>query len=249
MNLDSFLGFSHSLLNNPAFVMKTNPDATSYFWASNHSASESTSGAILLNGSEVAFTGKCGGSTFPASSTFTWGTQSITAPGANQGHDVLLARFNSTTGACLSLNKIISSNATIDFGAAIAKDVSGDYIIGGGFAGTLYDVNNSTVVNEGGDSDFFITKFSTQPCLPLSSESFEEESLNIFPNPVKDIFTISVKENTNYQLYTLTGILVKKGNINISDNTIIINELVTGCYLLQLHSESGKSQTLKVIKE
>ena len=246
LNMDSFLGLSNSSFGT-AFVMKTNPTATSSLWVSNpnNSAGFGSFAGLLMNNSELAFT-----SGFASSSmNLTWGTQSISVPGANQGSDVLLARINSTTGACLSLNKISSSTPSIDFGAAIVKDASGDYIIGGGFGGTLYDVNNNTVVNEGGDSDFFITKFSTQACLPLSSESFEEAKMNIYPNPVQNAFTVPVKENTTYKLYTITGILVKEGSVNTNENTITISKLASGCYLLHLQSETGKSESVKVIKE
>lgn len=245
LNLDSFLGFSHNLPASPAFVMKTNPTATTSLWASNHNAVDALGGAILYNNTELVYTGMCAGT----GSIFTWGTQSIPAPGANQGYDVLLARFNSTTGACMNLNKINSNTPSTDFGAAIVKDASGDYVIGGAFGGTLYDVNNNTVVNEGGDSDFFITKFSTQACLPLSSESFEKSKTNIYPNPVQNAFTVPVKENTNYQLYTITGVLVKEGSVNTIENIISISNLPAGCYLLQLQLENGKRESVKVIKE
>lgn len=246
LNIDSFLGFSNSSFGT-AFVMKTNPTATNSLWVSNpsNSAGFGSFAGLLINNLEVAFT-----SGFASSSpNLTWGTQSITVPGANQGSDVLLVRINSATGACLSLNKITSNTPSTDFGAAIVKDASGDYVIGGGFGGTLYDVNNNTVVNEGGDSDFFITKFSTQPCLPLNSESFEEVKTSIYPNPVQNAFSVPVKENTKYELYTITGILVKVGSVNTSENTITISEFASGCYLLHLQSESGKKESVKVIKE
>jgi hypothetical protein len=246
LNIDSFLGFSNSSFGT-AFVMKTNPTATSSLWVSNpnNSAGFGSFAGLLINNSELAFT-----SGFASSSmNLTWGTQSISVPGANQGSDVLLARINSTTGGCLSLNKITSNTPSTDFGAAIVKDVSGDYVIGGAFGGTLYDVNNSTVVNEGGDSDFFITKFSTQPCLPLGSESFEEAKTKIYPNPVQNAFTVLVKEKTNYQLYTITGVLVKEGSVNTIENIISISNLPAGCYLLQLQLETGKRESVKVIKE
>lgn len=246
LNIDSFLGFSNSSFGT-AFVMKTNPTATSSMWVSNpnNSAGFGSFAGLLINNSELAFT-----SGFASSSmNLTWGTQSITVPGANQGSDVLLVLINSATGACLSLNKITSNTPSTDFGAVITKDASGDYVIGGGFGGILYDVNNNTVVNEGGDSDFFITKFSTQPCLPLSSESFEQVKTNIYPNPVQNAFSVPVNEKTSYQLFTITGVLVKEGSINITENTITISQFASGCYLLHLQSESGKKEIVKVIKE
>jgi hypothetical protein len=246
LNGNSFLGFSNSLYG-AGFLMKTNPTATSSLWAS--SPSNSTTGratprAIYNNGSEIAITSSAG-----AGPILTWGSQTITVAGSNQGTDVLLARFNSATGACISLNKITSSTPSSDFGSAITKDASGDYIVGGGFGGALYNVNNVATWNEGGDTDFFIAKFATQPCQPLSSESFEETNIAIYPNPVQNIFTVPVKENTKYQLYTITGVLVKEGSVTTAENTISISELSSGCYVLKLQSESNKIETVKVIKE
>lgn len=243
LNMSSFLGLSHPLYGT-GFLMKTNPTATNAIWTSTPSLGGVGCNKIYNNGSEITVTGTAGGGP-----NLTWSLQTLTIPGANQGSDVLLARFNSATGACISLNKITSSTPSSDFGAAITKDASGDYIVGGGFGGALYNVNNVATWNEGGDTDFFIAKFATQPCQPLSSESFEETNIAIYPNPVQNIFTVLVKENTKYQLYTITGVLVKEGSINTAENTISISELSSGCYVLKLQSESNKIETVKVIKE
>jgi hypothetical protein len=244
LNMSSFLGFSNSFVGAP-FLMKTNPTATNALWISTPSNGGVSCDAIYNNGIEIAITGLCSG----VSTNLTWGSQTLTIPGANQGSDVLLARINSATGACISLNKIVSSSPSSDFGAAITKDASGDYIVGGGFGGALYNVNNVATWNEGGDTDFFIAKFASQPCQPLNSESFEETNIAIYPNPVQNIFTVPVKENTKYQLYTITGVLVKEGSVTTAENTISISELSSGCYVLKLLSESNKIETVKVIKE
>ena len=243
LNMDSFLGVSDSNVGFP-FLMKINPTGTSYIWVSYPPTRNVSCNSIYNNGSEIALTGSVGGG-----GNLTWGSQSLVVPGINQGTDVLLARINSATGACISLNKINSNTPSTDFGAAITKDLSGDYIVGGGFMGALYDVNSNATWNGGGDSDFFIAKFSTQPCLPLSSQDFEEEAIKIYPNPVHNEFTVVVKENTNYQLFTITGVLVKQGNINTTTNTIVVNELSSGCYILKLQAESGKIESVKVVKE
>lgn len=243
-NMNSFMGYFITLLNSPAFIMKLDATADNLLWASHHNSLGSSGyGALVYNGSEVAFTGWCGGT------NFSWGTQSIYVTATNQGQDVLLARFNSNTGACLSLNRIPSTIGSTDRGTALAVDASGDYLVGGGFAATIYDVNNNSVFNGGGTTDFFIAKFATQACQPLSSESFVETNIAIYPNPVQNIFTVPVKENTKYQLYTITGVLVKEGSVNTAENTISISELSSGCYVLKLQSESNKIETVKVIKE
>ena len=243
-NVNSFIGYSIVILNTPAFVMKVDATASNVLWASHHNTlATSGYGALVYNGIEVAFTGWCGGT------NFTWGNQSIyvTAPGDLQ--DVLLARFNSTTGACLSLNNIRSTAGSTDRGTALAVDASGDYIVGGGFAATLYDTNNNTVVNEGGTTDFFIAKFATQACSPLSTATFEETTLKVYPNPVVNEVTVPVEEDASYTLYTITGQTVKQGKLTKVNNSIGMHNLSKGYYLLKVTNDNGNSQNFKVLKE
>jgi hypothetical protein len=241
--IDSFMGFTASF-SSPAFVMKLDATADNLLWASHHSTVASSGyGDLVYNGSEVAFTGWCAGT------NFTWGTQSIYVTATNEGQDALLARFNSATGACLSLNRIPSTIGSTDRGTAIAVDASGDYLVGGGFAATIYDVNNNPVFNGGGTTDFFIAKFATQACSPLSTADFEEEAIQVYPNPARNVLTVAINENTNYELYTITGQLVKQGKLSTIDNTIAVQDLSKGYYLLRIGKENGNWQSIKILKE
>ena len=233
------MGFTASF-SSPAFVMKLDATADNLLWASHHSTVASSGyGALVYNGSEVAFTGWCAGN------NFTWGTQSIYVTATNEGQDVLLARFNSATGACLSLNRIPSTIGSTDRGTAIAVDASGDYLVGGGFAATIYDVNNNPVFNGGGTTDFFIAKFATQACSPLSTADFEEEGIQVYPNPTSHVLTVAIHENVSYALYTITGQLVQEGKLTVVNNTITVSDLSKGYYLLRLENENGSSQSIK----
>jgi hypothetical protein len=241
--IDSFMGFTASF-SSPAFVMKLDATADNLLWASHHNTSSSAGyGALVYNGNEVAFTSWCGGT------NFTWGTQFIyvTPPGDLQ--DTLLARFDSTTGACLSLHNITSSAVSTDRGTALAVDASGDYLVGGGFAATIYDVNNNPVFNGGGTTDFFIAKFATQACSPLSNETFETNTIKVYPNPTSHVLTVAINENTNYELYTITGQIVKQGKLTTIDNTIAVQDLSKGYYLLRIGKENGNWQSIKILKE
>ncbi len=242
-SLDSFMGFTASF-SSPAFVMKLDPSADNLLWASHHSSVNSAGyGALVYNGNEVAFTGWCAGI------NFTWGSQSINVTAPNQGQDVLLARFDSATGDCLSLNRIVSSVGSTDRGAALAVDASGDYLVGGGFGATIYDVNNNAVTNEGASFDFFIAKFATEPCSALSTVDYEMGSLKIYPNPVVSQLNVAVTENANYSLFNITGQLIKTGKVSQTDNSIDLQDLSKGCYLLKITIANGSVQTTKVIKE
>ncbi|MDV7401412.1 T9SS type A sorting domain-containing protein, partial [Arthrospira platensis SPKY1] len=97
----------------------------------------------------------------------------------------------------------------------------------------------SVVYNEGGHTDFFIAKFASEPCTPLSQESFETNSIKVYPNPAKHTLTVEVYESVNYELYTITGQLVKQGKLTILDNTIALQELPKGYYLLRIGDEKG----------
>ena len=241
--IDSFMGFTASF-SSPAFIMKLDATADNLLWASHHSTvATSGYGALVYNGNEIAFTGWCAGT------NFTWGTQSIYVTATNEGQDVLLARFNSATGACLSLNRIPSTIGSTDRGTAIAVDASGDYLVGGGFAALIYDTNGNSVTNEGGTTDFFIAKFATEPCSPLSNETFETNTIKVYPNPTSNVLTVTINENANYKLYTITGQIVKQGKLTTVDNTIALQDLSKGYYLLRINSENGSSQSIKVLKE
>ena len=243
LNLNSFMGYSIAIANTPAFIMKLDATADNLLWASHHDSVGNSYGAIVYNDNEIAFTGWCGGT------NFTWGTQSIYVTATNEGQDVLLARFNSATGACLSLNRIPSTIGSTDRGTAIAVDASGDYLVGGGFAATIYDVNNNPVFNGGGTTDFFIAKFATQACSPLSTADFEEEGIQVYPNPASHVLTVAIHENVSYALYTITGQLVQEGKLTVVNNTITVSDLSKGYYLLRLENENGSSQSIKVLKE
>uniref|UniRef100_UPI004049FC2F T9SS type A sorting domain-containing protein n=1 Tax=Flavobacterium sp. TaxID=239 RepID=UPI004049FC2F len=244
LNLNSFMGYSIAIANVPAFIMKLDATADNLLWATHHdSVGSGDYGALVYNGNEVAYTGWCAGT------NFTWGTQSIYVTATNEGQDVLLARFNSTTGACLSLHNIPSTVGSTDRGTALAVDASGDYLVGGGFAASIYDVNNNAVVNEGGTTDFFIAKFATQACTPLSNEDFETATIKVYPNPVVNQVTVTITENVNYTLYTITGQLIKQGKLTQANNTINLQEVARGYYVLKIVTESGNTQSIKVLIE
>jgi hypothetical protein len=182
-------------------------------------------------------------------SNVTWGTQTIFGSNPNEGVEALLARFNATTGDCLSLVKIPGNVGYDDYGTALAVDSSGDYIIGGRMGQELYINSSTTLTNQGLQSDFFIAKYATTPCSTASTDNFEkEQGLNFYPNPVNDILTIDIKEASSYTLYNLQGRIIKQGILSPSNNTMDCNVLDSGCYMLQVTDKNNQKQMVKVIK-
>src|SRR5690606_12682293 len=133
--------------------------------------------------------------------------------------EVLLARFNKTTGACIALTKIPGDNGFNDVGTALAVDASGDYILGGGFGHHLY-INGNTLTNNGAQSDFFIAKYATTPCSPLDTEEKNPTDIKIYPNPVGSTFVLDSPQPVAYSIYSVTGQLIANGSTTPQDPTI-----------------------------
>lgn len=239
----NFMGFTVSSIGNIPFIIKLDPTGNSILWSTypNIPGTYRACG-LALKGNEIGYAGMCFGA------NVIWGSQNIFGSNTNEGSEVLLGRFNTATGDCLGLVKIPGNVGFDDYGTALAVDSSGDYIIGGRFGQELY-INGTTLTNQGAQSDFFIAKYATTPCTTANTDSFEkEQDLNFYPNPVEDILTIDIKENSIYTLYNLQGSIIKRGKLSSSQNTIDCNELVSGVYLLEVVDNYTNKQVIKVLK-
>ncbi len=81
-------------------------------------------------------------------------------------------------------------------------------------------------------------------------ESFSIDNLNVFPNPIKDVVTISAKNITinSITLYDLLGkeILTLQPNSRVA--TVDASGLASGIYIAEILTSSGKG-SLKLVKE
>ena len=241
INAESFLGYSIAFAGAPTFVMKTNPTADGNIWATSNSGNFSNDfGAVRLNGNEVAVSSAGYGT------AFTWGNQTINVNPANSGSDVLLSRIDKNSGQCISMHSIASSANSNDFGTAITVDSSGDYIVGGTFEGTL-NLGNSTLVNIGSQSDFFVAKFASSLCSSLSSVEFGSDRPKVYPNPAKEILNILTNEPSSFTIFNLSGQMIKKGKLRAGNNAVNISDINSGLYLLKL--ENRNISTYKICIE
>ncbi|MGA9211637.1 T9SS type A sorting domain-containing protein [Kaistella sp.] len=60
---------------------------------------------------------------------------------------------------------------------------------------------------------------------------------------------LSSKTNTGFQLFDMNSKLVKKGELKPGDNSINVQNLTQGIYILNTKSSTGKNQTQKIIKK
>jgi len=240
-NYENFLGVSPSQFNNPPFLMKLNPTADTVLWSTYPNRPALQRGAIVLKDNEVGLT-SCG-----ITNPYTWGTQSLTVSNISTGFEVVFGRFNKDTGACLGLSRIVGDTGYDDIGTALAVDASGDYILGGGVGHQLTFATN-TITNIGSQSDFFVAKYSTSVC-SLHTEDFKEEGLELAPNPVVASVRVATGENLRYQLYSISGVVVKEGTLNEQANTIDFSGMAVGTYILRTVNDAGKVKQVKLVKE
>jgi hypothetical protein len=249
----SFNGYSYTAgFDGNYFIMKCNSNITSYDWVTRYTTPGNIGGygqissAILHYDSyndKIIFGGQILLNT-------TWGSQTISGPGANNSSDPLLARFDPSNGSCLGMHRILGTNGYQDAFTSIEQDIAGDLIVGGYMGLDLTDSYGNTSFTSGGNSDFFVTKFASQVCQPLSNESFDTNSIEIYPNPTKNIINIiNLTENCEYTIFNIMGSEVLSGNVSQDSNSIDLSELQSGYYILNLINSNGLNKTLKVIKE
>lgn len=83
----------------------------------------------------------------------------------------------------------------------------------------------------------------------LSTNTFDNADIKLYPNPVKETFTLNVDTNVfikSVYIYNLLGQLMQTNGNTVS--TIDVSQLKSGSYLVKVESEKG-SLTTKFIKE
>ena len=75
----------------------------------------------------------------------------------------------------------------------------------------------------------------------------EENELNIFPNPVKDVVMIQGNNINEISVYNSVGVLVERIEAGSNEVEINMNDYNTGIYFVQVNTEDGTA-TRKVVK-
>lgn len=244
-NYVSYLGHNETaLIGELLKIFKLNPTGENILWVSSAQKTNSAQRAgIELIGDNLYVTAS-------ESGTVNWGTQSLLVTTTNQSSEIMLARLNKNTGACQQLVKLSGTPNYPDYPNILLKDKSNDLLIGGGF-GLDLAFTNQTILTTGGDTDFFIGKFSTQDCTPLELETQEKPKYNSYPNPVNDILNIEIPNlapNTSLKIYDLQGRTVYTQDINQSQQSINLQHLANGIYTLQIYTNNQVVKTDKILK-
>ncbi|WP_299117731.1 M28 family peptidase [uncultured Winogradskyella sp.] len=84
----------------------------------------------------------------------------------------------------------------------------------------------------------------------LSTDSFTDNELKIFPNPVKSVLNIDTTLNTDFDLefFDVKGKLIKQVKTDVNTSSIDLSAFSSGVYFLEIKSNE-KSRTFKFVKE
>lgn len=82
----------------------------------------------------------------------------------------------------------------------------------------------------------------------LSSELFEQEKINIYPNPSNGIFNIENDNITKIEIFDLVGKLILKQENEFGVSSFDLNQYPAGIYLIKILNKNNQSNTIKLIK-
>jgi len=75
------------------------------------------------------------------------------------------------------------------------------------------------------------------------------KSLSVFPNPASNTVTLTSGEAGTYTLIGITGNVIGTGKVTEGENTINVENLSAGYYLIRYENSNGAMRTLKLLKE
>lgn len=134
------------------------------------------------------------------------------------------------------MNLSVKSN---DNDALVATALEGDQLT---LTFTADKIGEAELVIEGSSMGLAVTDtFKVSVNAPTGIDPDNAVKLSVFPNPTKGVFRISTgSENTvDLNLYSLTGSLVYKNASYVSGETIDIESLPSGTYLLRIEGQRG----------
>lgn len=112
-----------------------------------------------------------------------------------------------------------------------------------------FGIQNVSAANSVGQQAVFLDNFTISQT--LSTDDFISSKLSVYPNPSKDIVTISNDINaviSTIEMTDLNGRIVKTKNVNDTQGQINTSELATGVYMMKIVTDQGTA-TKKIIKE
>ncbi|CAI8789852.1 Secretion protein [Chryseobacterium sp. IT-36CA2] len=152
-----------------------------------------------------------------SSQIVTWDVAGTTANGVNTANvDILWSTDNGITWTTLLTATPNDGSETITIPDTLTN--SGRIMIKGSNH-IFFDINNANIS----------VKTSDDKSTDSNSSSTE---IKLYPNPVKDILTLTNTSNEEYKIYDMAGRLASAGNLE--SGTVNVNKLTNGTYVIQV---------------
>lgn len=168
--------------------------------------------------------------------------------GSNLGIDFSISGILQP-GNTITFNDI-SGNATITDFEWLAVGANNTTGSGSTFTTSFANTGTYTVSLTANSADGCEKVIKTINIVGVSINEIEKQSISIFPNPATNLVTIThnIVENVNLKMYNSIGTLVYSKQ-NISGNeTINLNNLARGVYLINLESEKDNVVKKLIVK-
>ncbi len=165
--------------------------------------------------------------------------------------DPTILRFNASSGSLQEVIRMPDNVSGQDEIMSIALDLSGNIVMGGHFSSTLLSSHSlPTMFKNGGDSDFFITKYGTDDCTFYTADfTPTPKAIKMYPNPANNqVFFESDLALEQVKVFSITGKQVLQANLS-QNNNIQVNDLAKGIYLVQIQTQNGQVETRKLVVE
>jgi hypothetical protein len=184
---------------------------------------------VIVVGSAAAFTVNASSLTAGTNSTVTWVPSGTTASPYNVAN--VKIDFTSDSGATWTT-----------LAGSVPNSGTASVTIPASLSGKVGHLRVSAIGNV-----FYAVKAATVTTTTLAAADVNNKSIQIFPNPVKDVLNISnVTLNSNYEIYSAAGQLVSKGNLGTGK--VAVNRLTKGIYFLNV-DDKGTVVKTKFVKE
>jgi Secretion system C-terminal sorting domain/Electron transfer DM13 len=98
-----------------------------------------------------------------------------------------------------------------------------------------------------------ITPFNASNCAVLGVEDFDSNKFQLYPNPASNVVNFSLdnfSDDLSVNVYnTLGSLVLSKNAITQNDNTLNVDELNTGVYIIELNDKDNNRYTKRFIKQ
>ncbi|MFK7750073.1 MAG: T9SS type A sorting domain-containing protein [Kordia sp.] len=181
--------------------------------------------------------------------------------------DTYTVTFTDATGSCQVSANISVGNITIDTSTTVNSGT-----ITANATGVTYQWVNcdtmSDIMGENGNSytptlsGNYAVRLTSSTCVDTSdcvaittlgiTENSFSDTFNVYPNPTSGNFSIAfdkIHANLNVVLYSMTGKVIQKENVENASQIQLNIDSAVGIYILKIIGSNGETSFIKVIKK